>query len=140
MEPPEVRWTDPRGNPSPPGSEGPALAGTQEELKPLLSLCRAGRLYAVEEWIRSGKPLQASPSPGGRSSRTALQIAIEAHFHDLALLLLCNGYQLELEPRNPLDQALELRVWDLVDLLLRWGTNPLTMNPSTVLDTYQSEL
>ena len=139
--PPEDRWIDPRGNLSPADSaHGRPLAGAQEDLKPLLSLCRAGRLYAVEDWIRSAKPLQGPPGQAGRSCRTALQIAIDARFHDLALLLLCNGYQLELEPRNPLDQALELRVWDLVDLLLRWGANPRTVTPSTVLETYQSEL
>ena len=138
--PPEGRWTDPRENPAPGGSEGRPVAATQDDLKPLLDLCRAGRLYSVEDWIRSGKPVQSRPGPGGRSRRTALQVTINARFHDLALLLLCNGYQLRLEAQNPLDQALELRAWELVELLLRWGADPQTVTPSTVLETYQSEL
>lgn len=35
-----------------------ALANTPSEVEGLIALCRAGKLYEVEEWIRSGKPLQ----------------------------------------------------------------------------------
>src|SRR5262249_23806579 len=97
--PTDGRWTDPRGNPSPVCARTRTPANSREELMQLLSLCRTGQIYAIESWIRSGSPLQAPPA-AGRSGNTALQIAIDARFHDLVLLLLCNGYRLELEPRN----------------------------------------
>lgn len=140
-DPPDSEWTDPRQDPKPPAPRtSRPLASSPDELVELVSLCRAGRIYAVEGWIRSGRPLQTRSGPSRRSTRTALQVAIQARFHDLALLLLCNGYQPELEPRNSLDQALEERAWDLVELLLHWGADPRTVAPSTVLETYQSEL
>jgi hypothetical protein len=42
----------------------------------------------------------------------------------LALLLLCNGYDPNLEPDSPLDLAFRIRRWDLLDLLLEWGADP----------------
>jgi hypothetical protein len=32
-------------------------AQTQEEIKPLLELCRTGKLFEVQEWVRTGKPV-----------------------------------------------------------------------------------
>jgi hypothetical protein len=69
-----------------------------------------------------------------------MQIAIDAHFHSLALLLLCNGYRLELEPRPSLDEALRRRAWDLVELLLAWGAEPKSTSPFLILDTYRVEV
>jgi hypothetical protein len=48
-------------------------------------------------------------------------VGIDVGDFDLARLLLCNGYRMELEPRSPLNGALESRRWDPVDLLLEWG-------------------
>ena len=58
----------------------------------------------------------------------------------LGLLLLCNGYDPNLEPRSPLDVALRSRRWDLLDLLLDWGADPLQVNRGELFDTYNSEL
>jgi hypothetical protein len=105
-------------------------------------MCRVGRIYAVERWIREGKPLQAT-SPGVRPYErvtTPLVVALESNQFDLALLLLCNGYRADLEPRSPLDLALRRRAWDFVDLLLAWGAVPTAADPEAVLDTYQLSL
>jgi hypothetical protein len=105
-------------------------------------MCREGRLYDVERWIRDGKPLQVLPDgiAKGARPRTALQIALETGQHSLASLLLDAGYRLELERRAPLDIALKARRWDLVDLLLERGVDLKTAGVYTLLDTYNVAL
>ena len=71
---------------------------------------------------------------------SALEIALEDGNHALTLLLLCNGYDPNLEYHCPLDRALSSRRWDLLDMLLDWGTDPLKVDPYAVMDTYQSGL
>src|SRR5436309_1728787 len=53
------------------------LAHSPEYLRPLLQLCREGRLYDVEHWIAEGKPLQLAPEAirKGTRPKTALQVA-----------------------------------------------------------------
>src|SRR5438105_3364544 len=78
----------------------------------LLRLCRGGRLYDVERWITSGKPL-AMP-PGMRN--TPLGIAIDMGFHSLAELLARQETQ---EQKNhSLHRAVCQKSWEYVYLLL----------------------
>jgi len=55
-------------------------------------------------------------------------------------LLLCNGYDPNLERWCPLDRALKSRRWDLLELLLEWGADPLRISVGDLLDTYNSKL
>jgi len=134
---------DPRELPPPPSrSPDRPLARSREEIKPLLQLCREGRLYDVERWITEGKPLQLAPDAISRGYRppSALEVALETGQHSLALLLLRNGYRLDLERHNPLDLALKKRRWDLFDLLLEWGADLKSTSVYAVLETYNPEL
>lgn len=134
---------DPRNQAQPPGRPpvpvATSYAGDPDEL---CGLCRAGRLYEVEAWIKAGHPLQApgNARPRGRRVPTALQIALETGQYSLALLLLSNGYNLDLEGSSPFNIALKVRRWDLVDLLWTWGADPKRVDPSTLLETYNSAL
>ncbi len=114
------------------------------ELEELHLLCRQGRLYDVERWIIAQRPLQlhgaSHAARTGRHRPTALEIALKQHNHALALLLLCNGYDVDLEPRCALDQALGLRRPDLVALLLDWGADPHRVDLDALFDTYDSAL
>jgi len=65
-------------------------------------------------------------------------MAIETGQYDLTLLLLCNGYNANLEPRSVLDLALDRRAWDYLELLLEWGTDPKRVEPDSVLNTISS--
>lgn len=59
------------------------------------------------------------------------------------LLLLCNGYRLDLEPAgwdSVLDEALRARDFEIVDLLLKWGADPTRVRTDNVLDTYRTDL
>jgi hypothetical protein len=54
-----------------------------DESKALLALCRAGRLYEVEDWIKAGLSLEVAAS----LQTAPLQVAIETGFHSLIELL-----------------------------------------------------
>jgi len=65
-------------------------------------------VYGVEKWIRQGLPLQLSEEALAkhRRKRSALEIALECENRALALLLLCNGYDPNLESDSPLNIGL----------------------------------
>lgn len=136
-------FVDPRFDPSP----GAAVPGSRttadpDELKELHELCREGRLYRVEKWIKDGRPLQLAEGTdtGRRRWSSALEIALEDGKHALLLLLLCNGYAPNLERRSPLNRALTSRRADLLDLLLEWGADPHEVDLDDLFGTYTAEL
>lgn len=134
---------DPRTDPKPRAADIQGrTVGHPNEIDGLLELCKKGRVYSVERWISEGRPLQAryrNVWPWQRVE-TPLVVAIETGQFDLTLLLLCNGYRTELEPRSILDLVLERRAWDFLELVLEWGVDPTKADPEIVLDTYQSQL
>lgn len=138
-----TKFVDPRMDPMP-QSERPSGRHTDDlgELEELHVLCRLGRLYDVERWIRQGKPLQlaAGANHGRRRTRSALEIALDRQDHALILLLVVNGYDAELESESPLNAALRLRRMDLLDLLLDWGADPKRVSPDTLFETYTTSL
>ena len=138
-----AQFVDPRADPEPRAPRSAArLTAAAEELEELHRLCRLGRLYDVERWIRAGRPLQlAASSPAERRRhRSALEIALDRQDHSLILLLVANGYDLALEPKCPLDEALRLRRGDLLDLLLEWGADPRRVDLDILFETYDSLL
>jgi ankyrin repeat protein len=136
-------FIDPQADPTPNTNKPLARTTTApEELAELHRLCREGRLYDVERWIRAGRPLQiAEGTPVKRARVTsALDIALQARNHSLVLLLLSNGYDPNQEFRCPLDAALRARRFDLVSLLLEWGADPHLVDLGNLFDTYNSDL
>lgn len=138
-----VAFVDPRSRPSPQAKKPRQRpAGDPDELAALHRLCKEGRLYEIEEWIRSGRPLQVEPDlPRKERPRdSALEIALDRGDQALALLLLCNGYDPDDEEYSPLDLALRARRLDLVDLLLEWGADPHRVDLEDLFGTYRSKL
>lgn len=136
-------FIDPRANPTPGAStHPPRLTEDLEDLAELLRLCKEHRLYEVERWIREGRPVQAPAHlyQTGRRRSTALELALESGDHALTLLLLCNGYDPNLEPGCALDIPLRSRRLDLLDLLLAWGADPHDVSRLDLFDTYSSDL
>ena len=124
-------------------SREPAAHG--EELRELVQLCSAGHVYDVERWIQDGRPIQALTykRPGKASVISPLCTAIRKKHRDVVLLLLCNGYRLDLEAKvgySVLDEALSVRAFDIVDLLLLWGADPTKVSTYSVVDTYKTDL
>lgn len=135
-------FVDPRTNPPPPAARFRQPAAREEDVAELVQFCKAGRVYDVERWIQAGRPLQASQNMSGKPRRrqSALEVALDRKNHALVLLLLCNGYDPNLEANSPLDLALRSRRWDLVDLLLEWGADPHRVSLDDLFETYDSKL
>jgi hypothetical protein len=77
----ESGFVDPRTHPKPsPLTPAPRTTNDPAELNELHRLCREGRLYDVERWIRSRLPLQVARgvTVKGRRLTSALEIALEA--------------------------------------------------------------
>lgn len=137
-----MMFVDPRSNPDAAGQRAqPRTTRDPETLTELYRLCRGGRIYDVERWIQAGRPLQvADGTIPKRRTMSCLEMALGAGSHALALLLLCNGYDPNLEPDSPLDLALRARRWDLLDLLLDWGSDPHRVSLEDLFGTYRSDL
>ena len=140
---PIAAFSDPRAD-AKVGAAKPSARTTTDPgaLTELHQLCRDGRLYDVERWIRAGRPLQVVQgiTVKGRRLTSALEIALDTRNHSLVLLLLCNGYDPNLDARSPPDLAIRLRRWDLVDMLLDWGADVHRMSLSDLFDSYNSNL
>jgi hypothetical protein len=59
-----------------------------DDLKELVALCRAGKLFAVQEWIKQGRRYQLPP---GTFTTSPLRVAIDRGFHSLVQVLLEAG-------------------------------------------------
>ena len=114
-------------------------AESPDDIAELIEFCETGRVYAVERWISSGRPLQWDAS-GSFSAKTPLVVAIKSNQYDLARLLLCNGYRPDLEPRQTLRLVLDRKAWDYLELLLAWGADPMGVFRASVLQTYEVAL
>jgi len=137
-------FVDPRVNPEPPFSgTRPAPATDVGQLAELIRLCRTGRVYEVERWIRAGKPIHATQyrsHVNRRRLQSPLQIAVETNQFDLAVLLLANGFPPNSEDESLLRRVLWEKQFEFFDLLVAWGADPLQVDAHTVLDTYDADL
>ena len=116
-------------------------AETYEEIKPLIDLCKAGKLFEVQEWIASGKPVNLPPNlnrKGGRPS--PLQVAMESGFHSLVRVLIDGGAQIE-EPRYcALAHAVQGPRLDMVKLLVEKGASIRSIDIASVFASWQPEM
>jgi hypothetical protein len=113
---------------------------TYEEIKPLIDLCKAGKLFDVQEWIASGKPVNPPPSVSGYKRKCPLEIAIGLGFHSLVQVLLKGGADIY-EPRYwPLDDALYKRRLDLVKLLVEHGADIHSVSMASIFETWQPDI
>lgn len=113
---------------------------TYEEIKPLIKLCKAGNLFAVQEWIASGNPVNSPPSVSGYRRKSPLQVAMESGFHSLVQVLLDAGADIN-EPRyRPLEHALYERRLDFVKLLVDYGADIHSLPMSSVFETWKPDI
>jgi hypothetical protein len=87
-----------------------------EDAKTLLALCALGRLYAVEEWIGSGRSLEVRSA----IRKTPLQVTFATGFHSLIELLLRHAPNQQTK-NEALSEAVHRRRSDLIDLALTHG-------------------
>jgi hypothetical protein len=140
-----IPFVDPRSNPEPPPQVSRESAAHGEELLEFIRLCSSGCLYGAERWIQEGQPIQALAykRPKKPTLVSPLRAAIRDRNADIVLLLVCNGYRLDLEESDRggvLDEALTNRAFEIMELLLKWGADPTKINSQNVLDTYRTDL
>jgi hypothetical protein len=109
-----------------------ARSAIHDDLKALLRLVQAGRLFAVQDWIKAGKPLRL---PDGNHSKTsALHAAVESGFHSMVEELLRAGGWSVPELSAALALAREERRFDLAELLGQRGAKAKPMDFETSCD------
>src|SRR5215471_11667174 len=101
-----------------------------DDLKELCGLCRAGKLFAVEQWIREGR---ASRMPTGNFAISPVRIAIEEGFHSLIEVFLRENILDQEEKNDALVRAVDHRNLDVVELLAQYGADPNAIDFETVL-------
>ncbi len=117
-------------------------AADYEDLKPLLDLCRAGKLFEVQEWIAAGKPVNPPPIPTkGRRGKSPLEVSIDTGFHSLVKELLRAGAVIEPDGwDSPMNKVLQMRRFDLVKLLVEYGYDLKTVDMHRVFDSWDPEI
>ncbi len=106
-----------------------------QKVKELLDLCRDGKLYEIEAWIKAGKSIQMPPA----LQNSPLRIAIERGFYSLVEFLLRNGADPNANG-NALRFAIRHRKFGVVDLLLRNGARIHSVSFYTVCTSGDTEL
>jgi hypothetical protein len=101
-----------------------------DDLKELCSLCRAGKLFALRQWIRDGRRYRM---PQGNFATSPIRTAIESGFHSMVEVLLKEGAVDQEEKNDALTRAIDSRNLDLVELLAQYGADPRTVDFDTIL-------
>ena len=108
-----------------------------DEIKPLIDLCKAGRLFDVQAWIADGKPINPPPPPAkGARKKCPLQVSIDKGFHSLVQVLLESGAIIQDGSLNALDQALSNRRLDLIKLLVENGADVRSVDMVWVFESW----
>jgi hypothetical protein len=117
-------------------------AADQDQIAPLIELCKDGRLFEVQEWIAAGKPVNPPPIPRkGNRIKSPLEIAIERGFHSLVQVLLEGGAAQEPEGYDcPMNRALRARRLDLVQLFVDHGFDPKCISMREVFATWDPQI
>jgi hypothetical protein len=116
-------------------------ASAVEDLAPLIALCKQGKLFDVQEWVRHGRPIASPEGMRGKGSRMIpLRIAIDCGFHSLVQVLLEGGAPVRERGYRALDQAVSLRRPDLAELLFKHGALVEDVSMRSVLETWDPEM
>lgn len=106
-----------------------------EDSRELMAMCKAGKLYQVEDWIRHGKSIHVHP----KSRDDPLNIALRKGFFSLVELLARNTDSQEKKDEILL-QAIRRQTFDTVKMLVDHGANPKTVPFTDVLCAWDPEM
>jgi hypothetical protein len=103
-----------------------------------VKLCRAGKLFAIEQWIAEGRSLEV-PATKTLKNKTLLQIAIQTGFHSLVELIA--RHESHQSTKNvSLKDAVDARRLDLVELLVESGAEVSSVPLAEVLLTWEPRI
>ncbi len=88
---------------------------TSDDIKELLRLVQAGKLFAVQDWIKAGKRLRGGN--GGKSESSVLRAAVTTGFHSLVEELLRAGGWSPSDLAHSLELARSCKQYDVAELL-----------------------
>lgn len=112
-----------------------------DEIEPLREMCRKGRLFEVQDWIRQGKPVARDiVGSRGRPKSSPLRIAIDRGFHSLVQVLLEAGASTRLGHYRALDHAVRKNRPDLAALLLEHGAALADTSMVDVVESWQTDM
>jgi hypothetical protein len=118
-----------------------AVTSNPADLEPLIRLCRQGKLFEVQEWIRDGSPIALSAEIARKKpKRNPLRTAIDEGFHSLVQVLLDAGCPTTVGNYRALDHAVELRRADLAAILVGHGADVREVSMSFVLEMWDSDM
>src|ERR1700692_2352137 len=100
-----------------------------DDLQQLLDLVAKGRLFAIQEWIKSGKRVRVPADADNEAM--VLRAAISAGFHSLIEELLRAGGWSSDELGEALELARYRKRYDLAELLLSYGAQPKQLDFQT---------
>src|SRR5262245_27668502 len=101
-----------------------------DDLKEFCSLCRSGKLFEVQDWIRDGRPCRM---PAGNFATSPIRVAIEQGFHSLVEVLLRENILRQDEKNDALARAVDHRNLEIVELLVQYDADPGAIDFETVL-------
>ncbi len=108
-----------------------------DDIKSLIELCKAGRLFDVQAWIAAGRPVNPPPPPDkGARKKCPLQVAVDMGFHSLVQVLLEGGAIIKDGSYNALEPALANRRLDLIKLLVENGADINAVDMAWVFDSW----
>ncbi len=114
------------------------FADSYEEIKHLVELCKAGRLFDVQDWIAAGKPVNLPLEREKRARRSSpLKIAMEKGFHSLVQVLVEGGAQFNEQGFSALHHAVSERRLDFIELLVENGADIHSVSMDSVFDSWQ---
>ena len=103
----------------------------EENAKLLLGLCRAGRLYEIEQWIAAGRSLRTPRN----LKKSPLDVAVEHGFHSLVELLARSESEASIK-NHALGLAVAKKRLDLVQVLIGLGADIKAVSLADVLLTW----
>jgi hypothetical protein len=106
----------------------PRREGLPDDLRELCSLCRAGKLFAVQDWIKTGRRFRL---PDGHFTTSPLRTSVQSGFHSLVEILLQAGTSSQ-ETSEALALAVSNRNLGLVELLIQYGAEVNAIDPEHV--------
>jgi hypothetical protein len=108
---------------------------TLEESKALLALCRTGRLYEVEDWIRAGRSIAVAKEV----RKSPLQVAMDTGFQSLIELLIRSETRIEIK-NKALADAVGRRKLHLIELFAEHGAETSSVPFVDVLRSWDPKI
>lgn len=113
-------------------------AADYEEVRPLVALCRVGKLFEIQEWIANAKPVNPPVPTGRRRGRSPLEVAVELGFHSLVKVLLEAGAVDDNREHEALIyDAIHRRRFDLIELFIANGFDAASVDMTAVLESWE---